>query len=111
MLIKKLCVKGRGEGKTKWLIDQALKEMDKGNKEIYYNGSLVGYNMFCRSFERETGQVCKVELLTPQTFNKDINSVYLTDELLTELQYVSNAMESVGGTWYATLGREYTVSE
>lgn len=112
MLTKKICIKGRGEGKTKWLIQKALAALDAGNTNVYYTGSLVGYNRFCKSFERETGEKCKIGLLDSTHYNVLHDTIYLTDELLNELTSVQyGLMEVVGGTWYATLGKENTIEE
>lgn len=110
MLIKKLCVKGRGEGKTATLIKHALFAEDNNVKNIFYVGSDVGYMSFCDSYERSTGSKCKIRKLKHKS-DVDVCGtmrVYLTDELLTELPNIDARMlNELGGVWYITLSKEY----
>ena len=112
MLNTVILKRNRGEGKTKWLIKKALAELDAGNTNVYYSGSVIGHTIFCNSFERDTGEKCKIRLLDSTHHNVMQNTVYLTDELLEELPFVQyELMKRVGGTWYVTISGENVVEE
>lgn len=71
----------RGEGKTKWLVEQAKNELDSGELVLYLSPYSRNYTLFLNYYTSVFKEVCKIEHI------KDINnvpegSVVLVDELI-----------------------------
>lgn len=89
----------RGIGKTRWLIEQAAKEIIKG-KEIYYLGTESSYNQFAEKWLRIMQTHCPIEHI--KTIDKKSAATYLTDNYHNNFDIVKDIVDDNNCTWYFT---------
>ena len=92
----------RGEGKTKWLVEQAQREYDSGKKCVCI-GKYTGFANMWASIRHEA---CPVEFRTHlYGISLDENTCIFVDEffLNNELRDVVAAMSLGKATWYITM--------
>lgn len=77
-------VASRGEGKTKWLLNQAKKELDAGETVIFFNNEKnqgLEYKCFVEKYFVTFHEICKVESAC-HVHHIPHDSVILIDNLL-----------------------------
>lgn len=77
-------VASRGEGKTKWLLNQAKKELDAGETVIFFNNEKnqrLEYKCFVEKYFVTFHEICKVESAC-HVHNIPHDAVILIDNLL-----------------------------
>lgn len=74
-------IAGRGEGKTKWLLNIAKEFHDKNIRTVLYTYVDDEYRMFCEKYFNLFGHVCPVEILENDN-QVDHETVVLIDDLL-----------------------------
>lgn len=70
----------RGEGKTRWLVEQAHKELTRGENVVLLTNGAFGYKDFVENYYATFNEICKVD---PVEDNTDIphDCVVLIDNL------------------------------
>lgn len=104
---------GRGEGKTKWLLDRAVDAYNDGC-ELYYVGSQRTMFNLVEMWMAETHTMCPIKNIeTGWCSDSGSKMCFLTDDLITNAMYVGDwnkAAEQHQATWYATMNKEYFVN-
>lgn len=100
---------GRGEGKTKWLLNQAIYAHNDGC-ELYYVGSQQTMFDLVEMWMAETHTVCPIKNIETgwHSYFGD-KMCFLTDDLIANAMYVGDwhkAAEQHQATWYATIDKE-----
>ena len=108
MIKKQIYCTGRGQGKTKWLVEQMAKEYENG-VPCYYAGSEMSFSHIQLMWENIFHKKCPIKLLRREA-SFERNSAYFTDNFFQQMQYwhdvVNNDIKGYGGIWYITVDRE-----
>lgn len=103
MLDYKIFKAGRGEGKTKWLCEQLLGEMEKGelDTDFIYIGPRASYLAFKDSFMRTYNIPCPIRPYDEQRIHR--KEVFFTDELTHDMLFFNSYCLPKDGVWYITI--------
>lgn len=97
------CVKPRGEGKTRWLVEQAANEHEN-ERNIWYAGTSESYEHFCETYLSLIGKVCPVLFLEmAEEIERDDVVVIDNGMSYTNLGEVVEALEPFVYKLYITL--------
>lgn len=94
----------RGEGKTKWLVEQAQREYDAG-KKCYCLGK---YESFANIWASIRHEACPIEFRTHlYGLSLDANMCFFVDEFFYNgcLRDIVTAMDIGNATWYITMDK------
>ena len=113
MLIKRIYKSNRGEGKTKWLVENAIDVVTRCNKaltdvedlNIYYVGSLHAYDNFCKMYREIMHTKCPISRWDHDDMRGCDAAILFTDELMNDIQLIPYHLPE-GGTWYITMSAE-----
>lgn len=100
---------GRGEGKTRWLLNRAI-DAHNDSCELYYVGSQQTMFNLVEMWMAETHTVCPIKNIETgwRSYFGD-KMCFLTDDLIANAMYVGDwhkAAEQHQATWYATIDKE-----
>ena len=84
-----------GGGKTKWLVEKALKEAEKGNKIVLWHCNSFKYHKFMEYFYSNYGKICTVHS-AEWLHEIPSGSVVLIDDL-TSLDTNCTSIETLNG--------------
>lgn len=114
MLIKRIHKAFRGEGKTNWLVENAIDasiivrdNVADGNESVplFYVGSLNRYDNFCRVYENTMHHKCQIPIWDLSSMEGCHYAILFTDDLMDEFEYLPKNLPE-GGLWYITMSAE-----
>ncbi|MBO5712014.1 MAG: hypothetical protein J6R47_04175 [Acholeplasmatales bacterium] len=109
MLIKRIYRGNRGEGKTKWLAENAIDcvTMTKGDdsKLLFYLGSCSRYENFCNKYESITHSKCPIPRWEHDDMRGCDSAILFTDELMASINEIPCALPR-DGIWFITMSAE-----
>ena len=114
-MIKRIYKGYRGEGKTKWLVENAIDSVvisAQNNDEttnLFYIGDIATYNNFVRTYEDIMHTKCPIERWDHKDMRGCNNAILFTDELMDNMNYIPCDIPE-GGIWYITMSSEDFVS-
>ena len=107
MLIKRIYKVGKGEGKTKWLVENAIDSVIiKGNNEddckLFYIGDPATYINFCKTYENIMHVKCPIERWEHKDMRGCHNAILFTDELMYNMNCIPSDLPE-SGIWFITM--------
>lgn len=100
---------GRGEGKTKWLLDRAI-DADINDGELYYVGSKKTMFQLVEMWMAQEHTLCPIKHIENVHHYDLLDKVYFfTDGLIENIDDVSSVCDTArakGVTWYVTMNKE-----
>ena len=105
MLNKHIYKAGPGEGKTRWLVENAIDATIVAGScgvELYYIGSPENYQRFQKLYEEIMHSICPIELWKHKDMVGCDEALLFTDDLMHELNWIPLGLPEVG-TWYITM--------
>lgn len=108
MLIKRIYRGNRGEGKTKWLVENAIDSVvisgqhkDETTK-LFYIGDVATYDNFVRTYENAMHTKCPIERWDHKDMRGCDSAILFTDELMYNISCIPDDLPS-SGIWFITM--------
>ena len=106
MLIKRIYRGSRGEGKTKWLVENAIDSVviakNSNDTNIFYIGSPYGYDNFKTNYEEIMHSKCPIERWDHDDMRGCDSAILFTDELMADFVYIPSDLPK-DGIWFITM--------
>ena len=108
MLIKRIYRGNRGEGKTKWLVENAIDTVVIANAnededtKIFYIGDYATYDNFRRSYEDIMHTKCPIERWEHKDMRGCDTAILFTDELMYNMNCIPSDLPN-DGIWFITM--------
>lgn len=103
----------RGEGKTKWLLEQAIGARAAGY-DVWYIGNRKTMEALVDMWESALHEMCPIKNVgEASVFSKSSAACcFLTDNFVENIEKVGfwkSVVDKIDGVWYLTMGKEYFV--
>ncbi len=109
MLIKRIFKGKRGEGKTKWLVENAIDSVVMTNgdaeKKLFYIGNVKQYDVFCMIYQEKMHTKCPIERWEHDDMRGCDSAILFTDELMHNINDIPTALPR-DGIWFITMSSE-----
>lgn len=106
MLINRIYRANRGEGKTKWLvenaIDAAVIAKDSEDTKLFYIGDMATYDNFTRTYENIMHCKCPIERWDHKDMRGCDSAILFTDELIYNMNNIPTDLPT-SGIWFITM--------
>ena len=101
---------GRGEGKTKWLLEQAIGARCAGY-DVWYIGNQKTMEALTDMWESELHEVCPIKNVGDTSFLTKSSAAccFLTDNFVENIEKVGfwkSVVDRIDGVWYLTMDKE-----
>ena len=107
MLIKRIYKGNRGEGKTKWLVENAIDsaviagQHNDGTK-LFYLGDYSTYMNFSQTYENIMHAKCPIERWEHKDMRGCDSAILFTDELMYNMNIIPSDLPA-HGIWFITM--------
>ena len=107
MLIKRIYRGNRGEGKTKWLVENAIDSVViAGNNQeesmLFYLGTEQKYQNFRSMYEEIMHTKCPIERWDHDDMRGCDKAILFTDELMNDINFIPYHLPE-SGIWFITM--------
>lgn len=104
---------GRGEGKTKWLLEQAIGAREAGY-DVWYVGNKKTMEHLSDMWRSAFHELCPIKHIERWHYSPQ-NGIYcfLTDNFLENVEMIGfwkGVINQKDGVWYITMDKEYFVN-
>ena len=100
----------RGEGKTKWLFDQAIRARE-AKVDIWYVGNRKTMDSLSKMWIEQFHELCPIKNIgewRPAESRRNVGC-FLTDGLIENIEMVGfwkKVVDDINGVWYITMDKE-----